>query len=77
MKICFVQGMTKRRHNLLRSYFVESVWFVVRKDPEMMAYYKKYAIYEAKLIKASINKSVQTPFNSHNKPPHRRSFGQH
>lgn len=38
-----VSGMTKRRHNLLRSYFVESAWFVVRRDPEMMTYYKKYS----------------------------------
>ena len=38
-----VSGMTKRRHNLLRAYFVEAAWFAVRRDPEMLAYYKKYA----------------------------------
>ena len=38
-----VSGLTKRSNHLLRSYLVESAWFVVRRDPEMMAYYKKYS----------------------------------
>lgn len=38
-----VRGITKRSHHLLRSYFVEAAWFVIRRDPEMMAYYKKYS----------------------------------
>lgn len=38
-----ISGLTKRSSHLLRSYLVEAAWFVVRRDPELMAYYKKYS----------------------------------
>ena len=37
-----VNGITSRCQSLLRSYFVESAWTAVRKDPELILYYKKY-----------------------------------
>jgi transposase len=40
---CIVKGLTRRSHRLLRSYLVEAAWVVARKDPEMMAYYKKFS----------------------------------
>ena len=38
-----VGGLTNRCHSILRSYFVESAWIAVRRDPELTAYYKKYS----------------------------------
>lgn len=38
-----VSGLTHRSHFLLRTYFVESAWIAVRKDPELIAYYKKFS----------------------------------
>jgi transposase len=38
-----IKGMTNRSHHLLRTYFVESAWTAVRRDPELIAYYKKYS----------------------------------
>jgi len=37
-----VNGMTSRSHSLLRSYFIESAWTAVRRDPELIEYYKKF-----------------------------------
>ena len=37
-----VDGLTNRCHSLLRSYFVESAWTAVRRDPELIEYYKKF-----------------------------------
>ncbi len=38
-----VKGLTNRCKFLLRSYFIESAWVAVGKDPEMIAYYKRHA----------------------------------
>jgi transposase len=37
-----INGLTNRCHCLLRSYFIESAWTAVRKDPELINYYKKF-----------------------------------
>jgi len=37
-----INGLTNRCHSLLRSYFIESAWTAVRKDPELISYYKKF-----------------------------------
>jgi transposase len=37
-----VNGITSRCHSLLRSYFIESAWTAVRRDPELILYYKKF-----------------------------------
>ena len=37
-----VNGVSARCHSLLRSYFIESAWTAVRRDPELILYYKKY-----------------------------------
>jgi len=37
-----VKGITKRSHKILRSYLVESAWTAVRRDPELIEYYKKH-----------------------------------
>lgn len=37
-----VGGLTNRCQSILRSYFIESAWTAVRKDPELIEYYKKH-----------------------------------
>lgn len=37
-----VQGLTKRCQSVLRTYIVESAWTAVRKDPELIEYYKRH-----------------------------------
>lgn len=37
-----VNGVSSRCHSLLRSYFIESAWTAVRRDPELIQYYKKF-----------------------------------
>jgi transposase len=37
-----VKGLTKRCHSILRSFLIESAWTAVRKDPELIEYYKKH-----------------------------------
>jgi transposase len=38
-----VKGLTKRCHSTLRSFLIESAWMAVRKDPELITYYKRHA----------------------------------
>jgi transposase len=35
-------GMTRRAHQLIRSYFIEASWQAIRTDPVMQAYYRKH-----------------------------------
>jgi len=37
-----VKGLTNRCPALLRSYFIESAWMAVKRDPELTGYYKKH-----------------------------------
>ena len=37
-----VRGLTYRCNHLLRSYFIESAWIAVRRDPELTEYYRKH-----------------------------------
>lgn len=35
-------GITRRAHQLMRSYFIEASWQAIRTDPVMQAYYRKH-----------------------------------
>ena len=37
-----VQGLTQRCQSILRSYIIECAWIAVRKDPELILYYKRH-----------------------------------
>ena len=37
-----VRGLTKRCQSVLRSYIIEAAWTAVRKDPELIEYYKRH-----------------------------------
>ena len=37
-----VQGLTQRCQSILRSYIIECAWIAVRKDPELIEYYKRH-----------------------------------
>lgn len=74
-----VTGMTKRRHNLLRSYFVEAAWFVARKDPEMMTYYKKYSgkmLSKKVIVKVARKLVVRMYYCLKNKQPYQINHNQ-